>query len=61
MARERAIHDGAGKLIGVVTRPARGTFFAHSIHRSHGERRKFRRRWESAVWIHAVHDNEVEV
>lgn len=57
MARERAIHDAAGKLIGVVTRPAKGRFFAHSIHRP-GPGRRFPRQWEAAVWIHAVHDNE---
>lgn len=59
MTTDRAIHANDGTLIGVVTRPARGRFFAHSIHRGHGERRRFSTRWEAAVWIHAVHDNEV--
>ena len=56
---DRAIHANDGSLIGVVTRPARGRFFAHSIHRHHGESRRFRTRWEAATWIHAVHANEM--
>ena len=56
---DRAIHANDGTLIGLVTRPARGRFFAHSIHRGHHDRRRFRTRWEAAVWIHAIHDNEL--
>ncbi len=56
MTTDRAIHANDGTLIGVVTRPARGRFFAHSIHRH--ESRRFSTRWEAATWIHAIHDNE---
>jgi hypothetical protein len=58
MTTSRTIRDNSGKMIGVVTRPAPGHFWAHSIHDR--PKRKFRVRWKAASWIHAIHDNETE-
>lgn len=59
---DRAIHNSDNEMIGVVSRPAPGHFWAHTIHQdANGKtKRKFRTLWEAANWIHAIHDNEME-
>ena len=59
---ERTIHNSDNAMIGVVSRPMPGHFWAHSIHpdASGSAKRKFRTQWEAANWIHAIHDNEMD-